>query len=62
MSGHLVVPVDGAQPLGCRARLAVAMLRYLPLSPFLGAFILLACAKADPVADNAIAPSDQDAG
>ena len=35
------------------------MLRYLPLSPFLGAFILLACAKADPVADNAVAPSDQ---
>ena len=35
------------------------MLKYLPLSPFLGAFILLACAKADPVADNAIAPSDE---
>ena len=35
------------------------MLRYLPLSPFLGAFILLACAKADPVADNAVAPSDE---
>ena len=35
------------------------MLRYLPLSPFVGAFILLACAKADPVADNAVAPSDE---
>jgi hypothetical protein len=35
------------------------MLRYLPLSPFAGAFILLACAKSDPVADNAIAPADQ---
>ena len=35
------------------------MLNYLPLSPFVGAFILLACAKADPVADNAVAPSDE---
>ena len=35
------------------------MLKYLPLSPFVGAFILLACAKSDPVADNAIAPADQ---
>ena len=35
------------------------MLRYLPLSPFLGAFILIACAKSDPVADNAVAPSDE---
>lgn len=35
------------------------MLKYLPLSPLLGAFILLACTKADPVADNAIAPSDE---
>ena len=35
------------------------MLRYLPLSPFVGAFILMACAKADPVADNAVAPTDQ---
>ena len=35
------------------------MLKYLPLSPFVGVFILLACAKSDPVADNAIAPADQ---
>ena len=35
------------------------MLKYLPLSPVLGAFILLACAKADPVADNAVAPTDE---
>lgn len=35
------------------------MLKYLPLSLFLGTFILLACAKADPVADNAVAPSDE---
>jgi hypothetical protein len=35
------------------------MLKYLPLSPFLCTFILLACAKADPVADNAIASSEE---
>ena len=35
------------------------MLRYLPLSPFVAAFVLLSCAKADPVADNAVAPSDE---
>jgi hypothetical protein len=35
------------------------MLRYFPLYPFVGAFILLACAKSDPVADNAVAPSDE---
>ena len=35
------------------------MLKYLPLSPFVGAFVLLACAKSDPVADNAVAPSDE---
>lgn len=35
------------------------MPRYLPLYPFLGALVLLACAKADPVADNAVAPSDE---
>lgn len=35
------------------------MLKYLPLSPFLAAFVLLACAKTDPVAENAMAPSDE---
>jgi hypothetical protein len=35
------------------------MLRYFPLYPFVGAFFLLACAKSDPVADNAVAPSDE---
>ena len=35
------------------------MLRYLPVSVILGGFILLSCAKADPVADNAAAPSDE---
>ena len=35
------------------------MLKYLPLTPFVAAFVLLSCAKADPVADNAIAPSDE---
>ena len=40
-------------------RFSGEMLRYLPLSPFLAAFVLLACAKSDPVADNAVAPSDE---
>lgn len=35
------------------------MLKYLPLSPVAVAVILIACAKSDPVADNAIAPSDE---
>jgi hypothetical protein len=35
------------------------MLKYLPLSPFVAAIILIGCAKADPVADNAVAPSDE---
>lgn len=35
------------------------MLKYLPLSLLLGAFVLHACAKADPVADNAVAPTDE---
>jgi hypothetical protein len=39
-------------------RFSGEMIKYLPLAPFVGAFVLLACAKADPVADNAIAPSD----
>jgi len=34
------------------------MLKFLPISPFVGAILLLACAKSDPVADNAVAPSD----
>ena len=41
------------------ACVGLAMLKYLPLSPFLCAFVLLACAKTDPVADNAMAPSDE---
>ena len=36
-----------------------AMLKLLPLSPFVAAVMLIACAKADPVADNAVAPSDE---
>jgi hypothetical protein len=40
-------------------RFSREMLRYLPLSPFAAAFVLLACAKSDPVADNAVAPSDE---
>ena len=35
------------------------MLRYLPLSPFAAMLILMACGKSDPVADNAVAPSDE---
>ena len=35
------------------------MIRYLPLSPFMAAVVLIACAKADPVADNAVAPSEE---
>jgi len=35
------------------------MLKYLPLCPFVAAMILIGCAKSDPVADNAIAPSDE---
>ena len=35
------------------------MLKYLPITPFVGAFILLACSKSDPVVDNAVAPSDE---
>ena len=35
------------------------MLKYLPLSPFALFLLLLACAKTDPVADNAVAPSDE---
>ena len=57
MSGHLP-SLSMAEPLA-PASVSAAMLRYLPLSPFLGAFILLACAKPDPVADNAVAPSDE---
>jgi len=34
------------------------MLKFLPISPFVGAILLLACAKSDPVADNAVAPTD----
>jgi hypothetical protein len=34
------------------------MLKYLPISPFVGALLLLACAKSDPVDDNAVAPAD----
>ena len=34
------------------------MLKYLPISPFVGAMLLLACAKSDPVDDNAVAPAD----
>lgn len=40
------------------AGVAPPMIRYLPLSPFVAAFVLLACSKADPVVDNAVAPSD----
>ena len=35
------------------------MLKYLPLSPMVAAIILIGCAKSDPVADNAVAPSDE---
>ena len=35
------------------------MLKYLPLSPFAAMLILMACGKSDPVADNAVAPSDE---
>lgn len=35
------------------------MLKYLPLSPFVAAIILIGCAKTDPVADNAVAPPDE---
>ena len=34
------------------------MFKYLPMWPFAGAILLLACAKSDPVAENAVAPSD----
>ena len=34
------------------------MIKYLPLSPFVAAFVLLACGKADQVVDNAVAPSE----
>ena len=34
------------------------MWRYAALFPFIGFMVLLACAKQDPVDDNAVAPSD----
>jgi hypothetical protein len=40
-------------------RFSGEMLRYLPLSPFVAFMVLVACAKSDPVADNAVAPSDE---
>lgn len=38
------------------------MLKYLPLSPFVGAVMLVACSGSDPVADNAVAPPDEIVG
>ncbi len=34
------------------------MLKYLPITPFIGFMALVACTGSDPVADNAIAPPD----
>lgn len=34
------------------------MIRHLPILPFVSAMLLLGCGKADPVADNVVAPSD----
>jgi hypothetical protein len=58
MSGHLPGAVNGLNPIAA-ACVLVEMLKALPLSPFLAAVILVACAKSDPVADNAVAPSEE---
>jgi len=59
LSVHFGGGVNGLNFFAAACVFCVEMMRYLPLSPFVAAFVLLSCAKADPVADNAVAPSDE---